>query len=140
MLVRGLFRRCAWCGGRGAFFTGWYHKAEHCTSCGLKWRRGDVGFELGAAAITTIITFGPLMLTLGVMAAIAWPDVQALPMFIVLVVMAIGLPFITYGPSYCIWQAIDILLRPPEPDDFEIVGDTTLAESNSGELSPDSFG
>jgi hypothetical protein len=34
------------------------------------------------------------------------------------------LPFFTYGPAYCMWQAIDILLRPPEPGDFEIVGDT----------------
>ena len=48
MLVRGLFRRCAWCGGRGAFFTGWTKKQSHCATCGLKWRRGDVGYELGA--------------------------------------------------------------------------------------------
>lgn len=76
--------------------------------------------------MTAIITFGPLMLVLGGMVAVTWPDVHAAPMFAVLVVLAVCLPFLTYGPSYCIWQAIDILLRPPEPDDFEIVGDTTL--------------
>jgi len=43
----------------------------------------------------------------------------------VLAVLAVVLPFFTYGPAYCMWQAIDILLRPPEPDDFEIVGDIT---------------
>ena len=126
MFVRGAFRHCAWCGGRGAFFIGWFKKAEHCQSCGLKWRRDDVGYELGAAAVTAMITFGPLMLILGAMVAATWPDVNVVPMFIVLAVLAVGLPFFTYGPAYCMWQAIDILLRPPEPSDFEIVGDTTL--------------
>lgn len=69
------------------------------------------------------------MLVLGAMVAATWPDVNVVPMFVVLVVLAIGLPFLTYGPSYCIWQAIDILLRPPEPDDFEIVADPTNATS-----------
>lgn len=140
MLFRGAFRRCAWCGGRGSFFIGWFEKAEHCQSCGLKWRRDDVGYELGAAAITAVITFGPLMLVLGGMVAVTWPDVNVAPMFAVLVVLAVILPFVTYGPSYCIWQAIDILLRPPEPEDFEIVGDTTLdgefdTDPESGESS-----
>jgi uncharacterized protein (DUF983 family) len=118
MLVRGVRRRCPWCGGKG-FFTGWFAKQESCASCGLRWRRGDVGFELGAAAITAIITFGPLMLVLGAMAAVMWPDIDVVPMFAVLVVLAIVLPFLTYGPSYTVWQAIDIVMRPPEPTDFE---------------------
>ena len=125
MFLRGAFRHCAWCGGRGAFFIGWFKKAEHCQSCGLKWRRDDVGYELGAAAMTAIITFGPLMLVLGAMVAVTWPEVNTVPMFVVLVVLAVVLPFFTYGPAYCMWQAVDILLRPPEPDDFEIVGDIT---------------
>ena len=52
-------------------------------------------------------------------------------MFVVLVVLAVVLPFFTYGPAYCMWQAIDILLRPPEPEDFEIVGDVTLDAATS---------
>jgi len=73
--------------------------------------------------MTAIITFGPLMLVLAGMVAVTWPEVNVVPMFVVLVVLAVVLPFFTYGPAYCMWQAIDILLRPPEPDDFEIVGD-----------------
>lgn len=78
--------------------------------------------------MTAIITFGPLMLILGGMVAVTWPEVNVVPMFIVLAVLAVVLPFFNYGPAYCMWQAIDILLRPPEPDDFEIVGDITLDE------------
>ena len=138
MLLRGAFRHCAWCGGRGAFFTGWFKKAECCQSCGLKWRRDDVGYELGAATMTAMITFGPLMLILGGMVAWTWPEVYVGPMFVVLAVLAVALPFFTYGPAYCMWQAIDILLRPPVPDDFEIVGDATSdASSASGGSSPE---
>lgn len=84
--------------------------------------------------MTAIITFGPLMLILGGMVAVTWPEVNVVPMFIVLAVLAVVLPFFNYGPAYCMWQAIDILLRPPEPDDFEIVGDITLDENADADL------
>jgi uncharacterized protein (DUF983 family) len=74
MLLRGAFRRCAWRGGRSAFFTGWFKKSPHCQTCGLNWRRDDVGDELGAAAVAAVICFGPLILALGVVAAVTWPD------------------------------------------------------------------
>jgi len=121
MLSRGAFRRCPWCGGQAAFFIGWFKKADHCQSCGLRWRRGDVGYELGAAAIAVIITFGPLVLVLGGMVAATWPDIELLQMYVVLGVLAVTLPLITYGSAYLIWQSIDIVMRPPTPDDFEIV-------------------
>jgi uncharacterized protein (DUF983 family) len=122
MLLRGAFRRCPWCGGRGGFFTGWFQKAEYCQTCGLDWRRDDVGYELGAAAITAIITFGPLMLVLGGMVAVTWPDVAVGPMFAVLVVLAIALPLLLYGSAYLIWQGIDIMMRTPTPLDFHVIG------------------
>jgi hypothetical protein len=55
------------------------------------------------------------------MVAITWPDVELLPMYLVLGSMAVLLPLITYGSAYLIWQSIDIVMRPPTPDDFEIV-------------------
>lgn len=119
MLLRGLFRRCAWCGGRGAFFTGWFGKQTTCKTCGLNWRRKDVGYELGAAAVAAIICMGPLVLTLGVMVAITWPSVSVVPMFVALGVGALILPVLLYPSSYTMWQAVDILMRPVGPDDFE---------------------
>ncbi len=133
MLVRGAFRRCPWCGGRGAFFVGWFQKADHCQSCGLRWRRDDVGYELGAAAVAAIITFGPLMLILGGMVAVTWPDVEIVPMFVALGVLAVVLPLLLYGSAYIMWQAVDILMRPPTPDDFEIVGAGESGEAGSGD-------
>ena len=124
MLLRGLFRRCAWCGGRGAFFTGWTTKAEHCTTCGLNWRRGDVGYELGAAATAAIICMGPLVLILGGVIAVTWPDVDVVPLLVILGAGGLLLPILLYPSSYTTWQAVDILMRPVEPQHFDAVEST----------------
>lgn len=125
MLWRGAFRRCPWCAGRGAFFTGWFAKQECCRSCGLRWRRDDVGFELGAVTMTVFLTFGPLLVLLGVMLAVTWPEVAVFAMFAVLVPVAVIVPFAVYGQSYTMWQALDIVMRPPSPDDFDLVVEPT---------------
>ena len=121
MLWRGLRRACPWCGGRHAFFVGWFTKTDHCRSCGLRWRRGDVGFELGAASIAAVISLGPLIVLLGVLLAITWPEVAVVPMLAVLIPLAIVLPIVLYPVSYTTWQALDIAMRPVEVDDFVIV-------------------
>ena len=62
------------------------------------------------------------MLILGGMVAYTWPEVEAVPMFAVLVVLAVTLPLVLYGSAYLIWQAIDIMMREPTPLDFQIIG------------------
>ncbi len=118
MLLRGLFRRCPWCGGRGAFYTGWTSKADACQSCGLEWRRDDVGYELGAAATAAIICLGPLVLTLGAVTALTWPDFRPALLVGILGIGVVVLPILLYSSSYTMWQAVDILMRPVEPGDF----------------------
>lgn len=119
MLLRGLFRHCAWCGGRGAFFIGWTKKADHCQRCGLNWRRGDVGYELGAAAVAAIICMGPLVLILGGVTFATWPDFDTIRLLVILGVGGLLLPILLYPSSYTTWQAIDILMRPVQPADFD---------------------
>lgn len=119
MLLRGAFRRCPWCGGKGAFFSSYYRKEDHCLTCGLRWRRDDVGYELGAAAMAAIITLGPLMLLLLALVVVTWPEIEVVMMFIVLGVGALVLPFFTYPRAYIMWQAVDIVMRPVEPGDFD---------------------
>lgn len=119
MLWRAVRRRCPWCGGKRAFFIGWFAKGPSCATCGLRWRRGDVGFELGAAAIAAVITLGPLVVALGVTVAIMWPSVAVVPLLGALGVSALVLPIITYPLSYTIWQSLDLLMRPVAIDDFD---------------------
>ncbi len=120
MLLRGALRRCPWCGGRGAFFTSWFGKAEACRTCGLRWRRGDVGFELGAAAMAAMIVLGPLILALAVALAITWPEVPVTGLMIGFLTAGLVLPVVLYPMSYSMWQAVDLMMRPVEPDDFAL--------------------
>jgi uncharacterized protein (DUF983 family) len=66
MLVRGVFRRCAHCGGKGAFFTGWIARQDRCKTCGFKWERNLEGFQLGAAAMNIMLTGGSLLFVMGI--------------------------------------------------------------------------
>lgn len=81
------------------------------------------------------MTLGPLVVLLGVMTAIMWPDVEAMPMVVVLAPLAIGIPALTYAQSYTMWQALDIIMRPPSPDDFEIVADPSMTTSSGHDAS-----
>jgi uncharacterized protein (DUF983 family) len=110
-------RRCAWCGGRGAFFTGWFAKQDRCRTCGIEWRRGYEGFELGALAISAVLVLGTLVvaMTIGIVATL--PEVDVLPLLLILGVAAIVLPIVLYPVSWTLWQAVDLAMRPPEPGD-----------------------
>jgi uncharacterized protein (DUF983 family) len=118
MLLRGATWRCPWCARRRAFFTGWFTKVPSCVGCGLRWRRGDVGFELGAATIAAIVTLGTLILALGVSLAVTWPEVAVVPLLVVLGIGAVLIPIATYPVTYTCWQALDLVMRPVTPSDF----------------------
>lgn len=119
MLLRGVRRRCPWCGGRGAFFTGWFAKQDRCRTCGIGWRRGDEGFELGALAISAMLCLGPLIVGLGAGVIATSPDIPVLEMILVLGAAAIVLPIVVYPISYTVWQAVDIAMRPPDLADLD---------------------
>jgi uncharacterized protein (DUF983 family) len=117
MLWRGVRRRCAWCGGRKAFFTGWFAKQDTCRTCGIGWRRGYEGFELGAMAINIIVCFGALVVGVGIGVAVTAPDVAVLPLLVTLAVWAVVMPVVMYPVSYTLWQAVDLAMHPPERGD-----------------------
>jgi uncharacterized protein (DUF983 family) len=118
MLWRGALRRCPWCGDRRAYFTGWFAKQEACRRCGTPWRRGDVGFELGAATVNTIITFGLLVVGTAVGVIVTSPDIAVLEIVLGLVAAAVVVPAVIYPMSYTLWQALDLAMRPPEPGEL----------------------
>ena len=118
MVRRGLLRKCPWCGDRHAYFTRWFSKERACRKCGTPWRRGDVGFELGAATINTIITFGVIIVS-GAVAMIATsPDIPTVTIVGCLVIAAIVIPVLIYPVTYTLWQALDLAMRPPQPGEM----------------------
>jgi uncharacterized protein (DUF983 family) len=114
MVRRGLLRRCPWCGDRRAYFTGWFSKQRACRNCATPWRRGDVGFELGAATVNTIITFAMIIVAGGVAMIVTAPDIPTVRIVIGLVIAAIVIPVLIYPMTYTLWQAFDLAMRPPQ--------------------------
>jgi uncharacterized protein (DUF983 family) len=115
MVLRGVFRRCAWCGGKGAFFTSWYKKGDRCTTCNLSWERGYEGFELGAATMGIFMTFGSIIMWM-IISVLA--SVELVPLLMVAGVLAVAIPILGYPVTYTIWAALDLTFRPPVPQDF----------------------
>jgi uncharacterized protein (DUF983 family) len=111
LLRRGLTRRCPWCGDRRAYFIGWFRKQERCRRCGTAWRRGDVGFELGAATMNTIITFAIVIVGVAAGVIATAPDVAVVPIVAFLVVACIVIPIAIYPMTYTLWQALDVAMR-----------------------------
>lgn len=70
--------------------------------------------------MAAIIVMGPLMVALGVTLAILWPDVPVVPLLAVFLPTGLIMPIVLYPVSYTMWQAIDVMMRPPEPGDFDV--------------------
>jgi len=115
MLFRGLFRRCAWCGGKGSFFTSWYKKTDNCQTCGIQWERGYEGYELGAATMGVFITFGSIIFWLVLSVIIG---VDLVPLLLVAGVLAVCLPILAYPLTYTVWQGVDLFIRAPSEEDI----------------------
>ena len=115
MIIRGLFRRCAWCGGKGAFFKSWYGKNDRCNTCGLSWQRNLEGFELGAATMGVFITFGTIIAWM-IFSVIA--GVALVPLLVVAGALAVTWPVLWYPNTYTVWFGVDLFIRRPSEEDL----------------------
>jgi uncharacterized protein (DUF983 family) len=116
-LVRALRLRCPHCGG-GPIFTRWSRLLPACPVCGLGLERGEEGYWLGAyffnlmamEAVFSLWVVGFLLET--------WPD----PPWTVFQISTAGLmlvcPIVFFPYSKTLFLAFDLLMRPPDADDF----------------------
>lgn len=110
-LRRGLLRQCAHCGGKGAFFTGWYSTQDRCKTCGVKWQRNAEGFQLGAAAINIILTGGSLLTVMAIGVIATYPEVPTWPLIAIVGSVALLVGIGGYPMSYTMWFAIDLFMN-----------------------------
>ena len=126
LILRGLTRRCAWCGDRRAYFVGWFRRQDACRNCGHGYRRGDSAFELGAITANIILTFGTILLTILLLVSLTAPDVPIATVTIVVVVVGLVGPALFYPISFTLWQAVDLWMRPPTAAELAARGDARL--------------
>ena len=110
-LRRGLLRQCAHCGGKGAFFTGWYSTQDRCKTCGVKWQRNAEGFQLGAASINIILTGGSLLAVMAIGVIVTYPEVPTWPLIAIVGSVALLVGIGGYPMSYTMWFAIDLFMN-----------------------------
>jgi uncharacterized protein (DUF983 family) len=115
LLWRGFWRRCPLCGVRGVF-SSWFTKMDRCPRCNFPLKREE-GHWIGALGMNTVVTFGALAVTLLINVVVMWEDRRAAPLFISCFAVALAVPLAFFGSSQTLWSAIDLAMRPLEPDD-----------------------
>lgn len=117
-VMRGMARRCGRCGGR-RLFDGWFRLKERCPTCGYTFRREE-GFIAGVYLLNFGVTEG--LLWVSVMAYVLWRagtgSRGALwPVLLVCLGLAVVAPVVCYPFAASTWAALDLVLRPLEPDE-----------------------
>lgn len=117
MLLRALHKRCPICGG-GPLFDGWFRMRDHCPDCGIKTRRGEDGYTLGALwfnlLIAESITTGLFVATL----LRTWPDPPWDLLQIIAPIEAVVLPLLIWPFARTLFLAFDLGFRPLAPQDL----------------------
>jgi hypothetical protein len=55
---------------------------------------------------------------MGVGVALSYPDVAVVPIFAVVVVIAVAMPIVIFPMTYSIWLGVDLFMRAPEPEEL----------------------
>lgn len=115
---RGARRRCGRCGGR-KLLDGWFRLEEHCPTCGYRFKREE-GFFTGVFLVNFGMTIALMWLVL--MGYVLWragTDAKGSLVPILLVAVGIGLltPIVYYPYAATTWAALDLVLRPLEPEE-----------------------
>jgi len=117
--LRALRLRCPHCGG-GPAFVRWLRMLPACTKCGIRFERGERGYWLGAYlanCIAVMVVFTAWWT--GVLTA-TWPDIPWAFLNVTTFAWMLGTPFVFYPFSKTLFLALDLLVRPPEAEDFRL--------------------
>jgi uncharacterized protein (DUF983 family) len=114
LLRRGITVRCPLCGGRG-LFRRWFTMVDRCPRCRLRTERVE-GHWLGSLGMNTIVSFAAVLLAVVVGFLLTYPDALAAAV-VGVVATAVIVPIAFFPVSRTLWSAIDLAMRPLEPDD-----------------------
>ena len=90
--------------------------AESCPRCGLHFAR-EPGQWLGSWFLNIVIAQVAVVGVLIAGVASTWPEPPMVPITVLVVVVALGVPFAFFPFSRTIWTAIDLAMRPLDFDD-----------------------
>ena len=112
---RGLRRRCPLCASP-EIFTSWFTLRPRCPRCNYPTNRLDDQW-IGALGMNTIVSFTLLLGAIVVGFVVTYPDPPVATLMAIAVTIAVIVPIAFYPISKSLWSAIDMAMRPPDPDD-----------------------
>ncbi len=115
LLRRGLTLRCPLC-GQGGLFRRWFTIAERCPRCGFRFERIE-GHWLGALGMNTMVSFTAVLLAVILGFVLTYPDGSTVAAVTGIVAVAVIVPLLFFPVSKTLWSAIDLAMRPLEPED-----------------------
>jgi uncharacterized protein (DUF983 family) len=115
LLWRGFTKRCPLCAG-GNLFERWFTMRDRCPRCAFPLERIE-GHWLGALGMNTMVSFFALFVTIVVGVAVTYPDIPTLPLMVLVAAVAVVVPLLFFPFSKTLWSAVDLAMRPLEPDD-----------------------
>lgn len=108
LLARAFKRQCPVCGGRG-IYAGWMTIKDECPTCGYAFVR-ESGYFLGALAVNIIVAELISMLILAVL--LIWTAWRWWQIELLVLPLALGLPFLFLPFARGIWMALDLTIQP----------------------------
>jgi uncharacterized protein (DUF983 family) len=99
----------------------WFAAHERCAACGLRFERGrdeSQDYWLGAYTLNFIVTEVVFGIALLIALVLTWPDPPWCWLLYGGAVLMVLTPIAFYPASKCLWLAVDLVFRRPEPDDF----------------------
>ena len=123
-LARAIRLRCPNC-GNGCVMAAWFRIRERCPACGLRLERDEENeYWLGAYTLNFIVTEVVFAAGLLVALVLTWPDPPWTAILWGGAAQMILTPIAFYPFGKALWLAIDLMFRPPTPEDFASNSDT----------------
>jgi uncharacterized protein (DUF983 family) len=108
LVARALKRQCPICGHR-EIWRNYLSLKDECPNCGYVFAR-EHGYFLGAYALNLIVAEFIAMAVL--IALLIWTDWEWWVIEIIVIPLAIALPFVFFPFSRGLWMALDLVFHP----------------------------
>jgi uncharacterized protein (DUF983 family) len=108
LLKRAARRQCPNCGGSG-IYNGWISIKDECPTCGYVFVR-ESGYFLGALAINIVVA--ELLSMIILVALLIWTAWTWWQVELVVLPLALGLPFLFIPFARGLWMALDLRIQP----------------------------
>ena len=91
---------------------------DRCPVCRFWFERGD-GYFIGATCLNMVAAIVLPLILYTLVVALSWPNPPWLGAALAAIAMAIAIPIVCFPFARVSWLALDLVIRPIEPVEYE---------------------